>query len=347
MLDYSKYLISISATVRDALIQLNGLSDDVLTLFVLDGKKLVGTITDGDARRGLIRGVQLTDTIEKLVKRSFYSINIEENPFLRLKEFRKENISLLPCVDSNGEIVRIYNLKKLKSILPIDAVLMAGGKGERLRPLTDTTPKPLLKVGDKAIIDYNIDNLLLNGVENISVTVNYLAEQLEEHFASPKQGVKVKCVREPKFYGTMGAVKLVDGFKHDVVLIMNSDLFTNIDLSDFYRHFVEKDADMSVASVPYTVNIPFGIFELDGRNITSLKEKPTYNYYANSGIYLIKKDLLNLIPTDQCFNATDMIELLISKNKNVIRYPLLGYWVDIGRHEDYRKVQDFVKHLDF
>ena len=256
----------------------------------------------------MFSGVLLTDSIDKIVKKDFYSIKIDENPFFRFKEFRKENISLLPCVDSIGEIIRIYNLKKLKSILPIDAVLMAGGKGERLRPLTETTPKPLLKVGDKAIIDYNIDSLLLNGVENISVTVNYLADQLEEHFANPKQGVKVKCVREPRFYGTMGAVKLVDGFKHDVVLIMNSDLFTNIDLSDFYRHFVEKDADMSVASVPYTVNIPFGIFELDGRNITSLKEKPTYNYYANSGIYLIKKDLLNLIPADQCFNATDMIE---------------------------------------
>ena len=345
MLDYSKYLISISSTVRDALVQLNNLSDDVLTLFVLDGRKLVGTLTDGDVRRGLISGVLLTDSIDKIVKKEFYSIKIDENPFLRQKELRKSNISLLPCVNSKGEIVRIYNLKKLKSILPIDAVLMAGGKGERLRPLTETTPKPLLKVGDKAIIDYNIESLLLNGVENISVTVNYLAEQLEEHFANPKQGVTVKCVREPRFYGTMGAVKLVNGFKHDVVLIMNSDLFTNIDLSDFYRHFLEKDADMSVASVPYTVNIPFGIFELDGRNITSLKEKPTYNYYANSGIYLIKKDLLNLIPTDQCFNATDMIELLISKKKNVIRYPLLGYWVDIGRHEDYRKVQDFVKHF--
>ncbi|WP_047445992.1 sugar phosphate nucleotidyltransferase [Alistipes sp. ZOR0009] len=347
MLDYSKYIINRDFTVRGALIKLNALSNDVLTLFVLDEGRLVGTLTDGDARRGLINGVQLTDSVDKIMKKDFSYLKDDENPFLRQVDFRNRSIQLLPSINEKGEIVKIYNLKKLKAILPIDAVLMAGGKGERLRPLTETTPKPLLKVGDKAIIDYNIESLLLNGVENISVTVNYLADQLEEHFANPKQGVKVKCVREPRFYGTMGAVKLVDGFKHDVVLIMNSDLFTNIDLSDFYRHFLEKDADMSVASVPYTVNIPFGIFELDGRNITSLKEKPTYNYYANSGIYLIKKDLLNLIPTDQCFNATDMIELLISKKKNVIRYPLLGYWVDIGRHEDFNRVQDYVKHLHF
>lgn len=345
MIDYSKYLISINSTVRDALVQLNSLSSDVLTLFVLDENKLVGTLTDGDARRGLISGVQLTDTLDKIIRKSFNHINEDENPFLRIKEFRDKNISLLPCLNTNGEIVKIFNLKRLKSILPIDAVLMAGGKGERLRPLTETTPKPLLKVGSKAIIDYNIDNLLLNGIENINVTVNYLAEQIEDHFNDPRQGVCVKCVREPMFFGTMGSVRLVRDFKYDTVLIMNSDLFTNIDLEDFYRHFIEKDADMSVACVPYTVNIPFGIFELDGRNISSLKEKPTYNYYANSGIYLIKKSLLDLIPCNECFNATDMIELLISKKKNVIRYPLLGYWVDIGRHEDYSKVQDFVKHI--
>jgi dTDP-glucose pyrophosphorylase len=345
MMDYNKYIISKSSTLRDALVQLNKLSDDVLTLFVLDGKRLIGTLTDGDARRGLISGVSLSDTLDKVVFKKFHFIRADENPFLRLNEFRSETISLVPCINENGEIVKIYNLKRLKSILPIDAILMAGGKGERLRPLTDNIPKPLLKVGSKAIIDYNIDNLLQNGVESINVTVNYLAEQIEKHFEAPIEGVKVKCIKEPKFFGTMGSVKLICDFKHDTILVMNSDLFTNIDLADFYRHFLEKEADMAVASIPYTVNIPFAIFDLDGRNIKSLKEKPTYNYYANSGIYLFKKKYVDLIPKDEKFNATDLIELLISEKKNVIRYPLLGYWVDIGRHEDYSKVQDFVKHI--
>lgn len=344
MLDYSKYFIPNTYSVKEALVKLNSLSDDVLTLFVLDGKKLVGTLTDGDARRGLIDGIQLSESVERIMKKNFIYIAVNENPFLRYEIFKTKNIQLLPCLNDEGEVVKIYNLKKLKAILPFDAVLMAGGKGERLRPLTENTPKPLLKVGNKAIIDYNIENLLQNGVENISVTVNYLAEQLEDHFKEPIGNIKVNCIREPQFYGTMGAVKLVSEFKNDTVLIMNSDLFTNIDLADFYQHFVDKNADMSVASVPYTVNIPFGIFELDGRQIKSLKEKPTFNYYANSGIYLIKREYLELIPESKFFNATDMIELLISKKKNVIRYPLLGYWVDIGRHEDYKKVQEFVKH---
>jgi len=343
MIDFSKYTIDKTATLNHALVQLNNLSSDILTLFVLDGKKLYGTLTDGDARRALISGVLLTDSLDKIVNKNYHAIHSNENPFLKLKDMG--SVSLLPFVNSIGEIVKVYNLKQLNSILPIDAILMAGGKGERLRPLTDNTPKPLLKVGSKAIIDYNIDNLLQNGVESINVTVNYLAEQIEKHFEAPIDGIKVRCIKEPRFFGTMGSVKLVNDFKHDTVLVMNSDLFTNIDLADFYRHFLENGADMAVASIPYTVNIPFAIFDLEGRNIKSLKEKPTYNYYANSGIYLFKRKYIDMIPKDEKFNATDLVELLISEKKNVIRYPLLGYWVDIGRPEDYSKVQDFVKHI--
>jgi NDP-sugar pyrophosphorylase family protein len=126
---------------------------------------------------------------------------------------------------------------------------------------------------------------------------------------------------------------------------MNSDLFTNIDFEDFYRHFLEKNADMSAAAIPYSVNIPYGIFELEGRNIHGLTEKPTYNYYANAGIYLIKRALLDLIPNGKFFNATDFMELLISHGKTVVRYPLVGYWIDIGKRVDYQKAQEFARHI--
>ena len=129
--------------------------------------------------------------------------------------------------------------RSYKSFLPVDAILMAGGKGERLRPLTEKKPKPLLKIGDKAIIDYNIESLLSYGIRNISVTVNYLKEQLERHFEKERNGVKIKCVREPDFWGIMGAVKLVDCICNDACLVMNSDLFTNINYEDFYLHFKE------------------------------------------------------------------------------------------------------------
>jgi NDP-sugar pyrophosphorylase family protein len=229
--------------------------------------------------------------------------------------------------------------------LPIDAVLMAGGKGERLRPLTEKTPKPLLKVGDKAIIDHNIDRLINYGVEHISVTVNYLKEQIEDHFAIPRKGIQVQTVREPKFLGTIGSIKFVTEFYNDTVLVMNSDLFTNINYEDFYLHFKEHDSEMSVAAVPYTVSVPYGIFDLEGRDIQGLIEKPTYNYYANAGIYLIKKNALEEIPEGTFFNATDLIEKLIAEGKKVIRFPLNGTWIDIGNPQEYQKANELVKHM--
>lgn len=346
IIEKSKYIIESTLSIKEALIELDKLSGEVLTLFVLDeNETMLGTLTDGDIRRSLIEGVSIDDNVLSIVKKDFaYLIEGEKN-FNKFKTFKEKEIKLLPVLDSQKKIVKIYNLKKLKSFLPVDAVLMAGGKGERLRPLTEKIPKPLLKVGDKAIIDYNIDIMISHGIENISVTTNYLAEQIEEHFKTPFDSVKVNCVKENKFYGTMGAVKFVKEFHNDTVLVMNSDLLTNINLEDFYLHFKKNNADMSVAAVPYPVDIPYGIFDLDGRNIKKIVEKPTFNYYANAGIYLIKKEILDLIPKNEFFNATDLIELLVEKNKNIIRFPLLSYWLDIGKPIDFQKAQDFVKHF--
>lgn len=344
--DFKRYVVPDSATIKDALIALDRNSDDILTLFIVSqDDKMLGTLTDGDVRRGLIQGKELRDSVKGVMHTSFKFINQEKKNVWLIKKYKESGIKLLPYLSKDGKIEKVYAFNKIKSILPIDAVIMAGGKGERLRPLTLTTPKPLLKVGNKCIIDYNVEALINCGLENISVTVNYLGEQLEEHYKEKKQNIQVRCFREPKFLGTMGAVKFVDSFVNETVLVMNSDLFTNIDYEDFYLHFLENDADMSVAAVPYSVNIPYGIFELTGRDIQGVKEKPTYNYYANAGIYLIKKELLNLIPDGVFYNATDFIDTLIAKHHKVIRYPLTGYWIDIGKLEDYQKAQELVKHL--
>lgn len=346
MIDYQRYLIRDTASIKDALIAINNLSSHVLTLFVLDKNEcMVGTLTDGDIRRKLVDGYTLDDSVSIAMHINFHYIDKLKFSVAEVKKYKEANITLLPCLDSEKHIVHVYNLKNQLSILPIDAVLMAGGKGERLRPLTEKMPKPLLKVGDKSIIDYNIDRLISYGIENVSVTVNYLKEQIEEHFKEDRDGIIIKCVREPNFLGTIGSIKFVNSFKNDLVLVMNSDLFTNIDFEDFYLHFIENDADMSVGAVPYSVNVPYGIFELNGRDIQGVREKPTYNYYANAGIYLIKKTLLDLIPNDTFYNATDFMEALISKGYKVIRFPLTGYWIDIGKHEDFKKAQELVKHL--
>lgn len=341
------HYISKEKTLIEALTTINSLVPDPLVLFVIDeNNRMVGTLTDGDARRALIAGASVNDKIEKVMHRDFNYMRAEEiGDVKEIKHQKEMKMKLVPVLDADMHIVDIINLEKYSTRLPIDAVLMAGGKGERLRPLTEKTPKPLLPVGEKAIIDHNIDRLISYGVKHISVTVNYLKEQLEEHFAVPRGEVQVQTVREPKYLGTIGSIRFVKEFYNDTILVMNSDLFTNINYEDFYLHFKEHDAVMSVAAVPYTVSVPYGIFDLKGRDIHGLIEKPTYNYYANAGIYLIKRRALDEIPDDSFFNATDLIEKLISEGKKVIRFPLNGTWIDIGNPQEYQKAQDLVKHF--
>ena len=341
------HTISQNITLLEALSCICALAPEPLVLFVLDdNKRMVGTLTDGDSRRALISGASVDDKVEKIMHRKFNYMRGEElDDVKELKRQKELMMKLVPVLDNDMHIVEIINLEKYSTRLPIDAVLMAGGKGERLRPLTEKTPKPLLPVGEKAIIDHNIDRLISYGVKHINVTVNYLREQLEEHFMEPRGEVKVDTVREPKYLGTIGSVRFVKKFYNDTILVMNSDLFTNINYEDFYLHFKEHDAEMSVAAVPYSVSVPYGIFDLDGREIQGLIEKPTYNYYANAGIYLIKRSALDEIPEDTFFNATDLIEKLIAENKKVIRFPLNGTWIDIGNPQEYQKALDLVKHL--
>ncbi|NLB78138.1 MAG: NTP transferase domain-containing protein [Clostridiaceae bacterium] len=341
------HLISQDIALLVALSKINSVAPEPLVLFVLDSdNRMVGTLTDGDSRRALISGASVNDKVEKIMHRDFNYMKVEE--IGNVKEIKRQKdlkMKLVPVLDKDMHIVEIINLERFMTRLPIDAVIMAGGKGVRLRPLTEKTPKPLLPVGGKAIIDHNIDRLISYGVKNINVTVNYLGEQLEEHFKEPKGEVQIQTVREPDFLGTIGSIRFVKELSNDTVLVMNSDLFTNINYEDFYLHFKEHDADMSVAAVPYTVSVPYGIFDLEGRNIQGLIEKPTYNYYANAGIYLIKRSALEEIPQDTFFNATDLIEKLISEGKKVIRFPFNGTWIDIGNLQEYQKANELVKHM--
>ena len=344
----NKFIIYEDETLLSALKQINQLVlPDPLVLFVVDKqKRMVGTLTDGDSRRALIAGVSVNDTIDHVMHRNFNSLTEGIDYDVRhLHQQKDKKMKLVPILDKEYHIIDIINLERYNSWLPVDAVLMAGGKGERLRPLTEKTPKPLLPVGNKAIIDHNVDRLISYGIQHINVTVNYLKEQLEEHYKDSRGGIKVETVREPKYLGTIGSIKFIPKFYNDTILLMNSDLFTNIDYEDFFLHFQQHDAEMSVAAVPYNVSIPYGILDLDGRNIKGLLEKPKYNFYANAGIYLIKRRALEEIPENTFFNATDLVEKLIAEGANVIRYPLNGTWIDIGNPQEYQKANDLVKHL--
>ena len=209
-----RHIILNSFTILDALNRINNIHEGPLVLFVVDSEnKVIGSLTDGDIRRALIKGISVTETVEKAVHRDFNFLRKNVNDDVKNIHTQRElKMKLVPVLDENNQIYEIINLEKYKTLLPVDAVLMAGGKGERLRPLTEKTPKPLIKVGEKCIIDYNIDSLISYGIKNIFVTVNYLGEQLEEHFKEKRDGIKINTVKEPKYLGTIGSIKFVESF---------------------------------------------------------------------------------------------------------------------------------------
>jgi dTDP-glucose pyrophosphorylase len=340
------HTIPTTATGREALEQLDQVPGPK-TLFVIDAAgRLAGTLSDGDVRRGLLAGANLEDSVAGLMNPNFRSLRRGAYGVDDLRNLRAQQIYLIPLLDADGRLLRVADLRADRSLLPLDAVIMAGGRGERLRPLTDTTPKPLLPVGDKPIIEHNVDRLISFGVRNLTITIKYLGEQLEAFFGDGSaKNARVRYTREDKALGTIGALSLIEGFEHDTVLLMNSDLLTDIDFEDFFATFQKSGAEMAVASVPYSVPVPYAVLEVDEERILSFKEKPTYTYYSNGGIYLLKRSLIDRIPKGEFFNATDLMEELIAEGLKVGYYPLLGYWLDVGKHEDYRKAQEDIKHV--
>lgn len=343
----NKHIINQNDSVREALVKLDKLGNDAI-LFVVDEKnKLLGSLTDGDLRRGFIRGLGFENNLIEFVQSNPKFIQENEYNLESLEEYKKNFIKVLPIINDSGVIVDIFNFRTTSTLIPADAVLMAGGEGKRLRPLTETTPKPLLKVGGKPIIEYNIDRLKNVGIKNIHLSVNYLAEQLVDYFGDGNdRTLNINYVKEDKPLGTIGSILLVDNFEHEDIIVMNSDLLTNIDYADFFKMFKESEADMAVAATSYHVDVPYAVLEVNESNaVKSLKEKPRYTYYSNAGIYILKKDILKMIPKDQFFDITDLMDRLLEMNLKLVTYPINGYWLDIGKHEDFKKAQEDIKHI--
>lgn len=346
----NRHIINEKLQVITALERLNALSGGVMTLFAVnDDGVMTGTLTDGDVRRGLLSGLSLSSPLKDAMRRDFRAIRDGRVDVAVMKAAREAGIKLLPALDANGCVTRIYDLTLTHSLLPISAILMAGGKGERLRPLTLDTPKPLLEVGGKAIIDYNIEALARVGVSDVTVTARYLAEKIIDHFSSPVSGIKVKCVVEERPLGTIGAASLVKRDNPDgTTLVMNSDLLTSISLEDMYLRHTSEGAAVTVAAIPYSVSVPYAILATDGSNITGIEEKPSYSYYANAGIYMISNRLLDALPSDKATDATDLVEDAIARGEKVVYFPINGTWIDIGSPTDFRQAQDLARyHHDF
>ncbi len=348
MNNFKAHLIHLDSSIEQALLQLNVLGKDAILFAINENGALIGALTDGDIRRGLLKGFTIHEPLKLIIQSNPRFIRKGESELHKIIEYRENNFRIIPVLDKDDKVVNVINFRSMRSYLPIDAVIMAGGRGQRLSPLTDTTPKPLLLVGDKPIIDHNISRLSQYGIDDFWISVKYLGEQIESYFGNgADRNVSIKYVWEDQPLGTIGAVSKIKDFQHEYVLVSNSDLLTNLDYEDFFLDFIEKDADISIVTIPYQVNIPYAVLETVDGAVKDFKEKPTYTYYSNGGIYLIKKTALKIIPENINFNATDLIEQLIKKGKKVISYPLVGYWLDIGNPQDFEKAHKDIKNIKF
>lgn len=344
-----RHIIHRHDTIGEALRRINDLSGGVMTLVVTDAETgtMTGTLTDGDIRRGLLAGAQLGDEVWRVMNTTFKAIGKDDDPMMRLatlRSARSKGIKLLPELDHDGCISRLVDLTEVTTILPMSALLMAGGKGERLRPLTLTTPKPLLEIDGRPIIDYNIERLAQAGITDVTVTVRYLADLIKQYFAVPRHGIKVRCVEETKPLGTIGSAALVERPDEGCTLVMNSDLLTTVDLEEMYLRHINMQADITIAAIPYTVSVPYAILTTDGPHVTALQEKPTYSHFANAGIYIFNNIVLNALNPDERTDATTLIEAAMQQGMNVTFYPISGTWIDIGSPADFTHAQELMKH---
>lgn len=346
MRDYTEHLIKSGSSLKEALSRLDALAADAILFIVDENKKLLGSLTDGDVRRGLLNNLDLKNNVDDFLQPNPRYVRKSEYTIDDIIHLREKKLKIIPVLNDFNEIINLINFRYLQSYLPLDALIMAGGKGTRLKPLTDNVPKPLLKVGDKPIIEHNIDRLRKFGVDDFWISLRYLGEQIEGYFqGGENKSINIKYIYENQPLGTLGAVSLVEDFKHNTLLVTNSDILTTMDYEDFYLDFLRKDADMSVATIPYNVDVPYAILETSEEKIFSFREKPTYTYYANAGIYLLKKDILNFIPKNTFYNSTDLMEELLKQKKHLISYPVRQYWLDIGKPKDFEKAQEDINHI--
>lgn len=349
MKDNTKYTIGLNSSLLEAMARLNALSGSTMTLFAIDDKGcLAGTLTDGDVRRAILAGATLQSPVHAAMHRDFKALRHDTaaaQAVALLRTYGTKGITLVPRLDAKGRIAEVIDLRTRRSVLPVSAILMAGGKGERLRPLTLDCPKPLLKIGGKAIIDYNVEALASYGITDITVCTGYLAHKIHDHFARPVAGVQVKCVTEDSPLGTIGAATLVkDAAPDGDTLIMNSDLLTTIALDEMYERHATEQADITVAVIPYQMTVPYALLQTDGLQVKGIAEKPSYSYLANAGIYMVRNTMLATLPPGRRTDATDFIEKAVTAGAKVVYYIINGTWIDVGSPDDFSRAADLMRH---
>jgi dTDP-glucose pyrophosphorylase len=333
-------LVRQDATVREVLEALTK-SGKQIVLVVSGETRLVGVATDGDLRKAILRGATLESPITVAMNPAPIVAAPGTTRTEALAFMCARSIHHLPLVDEGRRVVDLLRLDELLATppLPTCAVIMAGGEGRRLRPLTDATPKPLLRIGGKPLLELLIERLRESGLEDVLIAVHHKSDMVRGHIGDgARLGVRVGYVQEPAPLGTMGALTLVRERFAAPFLVVNGDILTRCDFRamwDFHR--AQRGAAMTVGASLYQVEIPYGELSLDGTSVTALEEKPRREIPINAGIYVLEPSALDVIPPAQYADATDVVRLLIAQGRTVAAYLIREYWLDVGRHGDLEK----------
>jgi dTDP-glucose pyrophosphorylase len=342
MNNYQKTLLSPNATIRQSLAIIdNGAMK--IGIVVDENKKLLGTLTDGDIRRAILNGGGLDDSIKTIYFRTPTTCGINDSKEKILQLAVAHKLFQIPIVDAEGRIIGIAEVDELLQSArhANKVVLMAGGLGTRLSPLTDTTPKPMLHVGNKPILETIIENFSKYGYTDIILSVSYKSHIIEEYFGDGAAfGVTIDYVHENKRMGTAGALSLVRDKLSEPFFVMNGDVLTNINFEHLYDYHLSHDAVATMAVREYDFQVPYGVVNVQDNKIVSIEEKPTHKFFVNAGIYMLSPQVLELIPSDNFFDMPTLFEKLISDKHNAVSFPIREYWLDIGRMSDYERANN-------
>ncbi len=340
-------LLSADASVRDAMACIDRNHRGIAALVVEGDRRLLGTVTDGDIRRAILANVDLDAPVTLLLERQ--RALGESRPFPLTAPtgtlgaelvalMRRYDVRQIPLVDERGRVEDLVRLDDLISTEgpPLRAVVMAGGFGTRLGALTEETPKPMLPVGDRPLLERIVEQLRDAGIRHVNLTTHYRADAIASHFGDGREfGVEIEYVSEERPLGTAGALGLVES--DGPILVMNGDIVTRVDFRAMHRFHDEHEADMTVAVRPYEVRVPYGLVELDDAGVSGITEKPLVRGFVNAGIYLINPDVRRLVPPGEPLEMPELIERLVAEGRRVVGFPLREYWLDIGQLADYEQ----------
>jgi dTDP-glucose pyrophosphorylase/CBS domain-containing protein len=330
--------------IAEAISQLDKAGTGVLLLSV-NGTRLAGLLTDGDIRRAILRSTSLDTPCERIATQQPTVVLAPISATAALQIMNQRDIHQLPVVDSEGNVIDLILRKDIVAEVKsrLSAVIMAGGYGKRLLPLTEHVPKPMLPVGDRPLLERTIERLSRSEIREISLITHYLAESIEKHFGDGRSfGVRLNYVQEKNPLGTAGGLKLMKKPTHPFVVI-NGDILTGLSFDMMYDFHRKHGAQVTVGVRKYEVKVPYGVVECDDVKVMHLKEKPSLTFFVNAGIYILEPTVFDYIPDGQHFNMTDLIQKLLEQTKPIISFPVMEYWLDIGQHQDYQQAQEDVR----